>query len=741
MKQIWVASSAAALILVLTVLGASMKAATLRSDESGPGNGNSTHWVLGASMKAATLRWDESGPGNWNSTHWVGGTASVPDETINAVVPTDVVTVGTGGGSALSLTVNNRGGIVISAGQTLSVAEEVGFDAGTTLALGADATLSAGGGFINSLTTAGDATINASFGNLTVTRFSDGGFSGSKLTKQGPGTLLLKNTLLDSLNLHVAAGRVTIAGGGTGTPIVFDEATPHDNTFSNFTIVPDLSNSDYADTHSNNGVVVTSSEAHWLSGWPGVVVDGHGQQSNDSPGESLFADWPIWIMLDLQDTVGVTQVNTYSRHEWQNSGDGGRTPQVYSLYGSDAATAPNPGDLNAWNHIADVDTVQGSTGTIHPGNCGVSIQEQQGGVFGQFRYLLLNDLHSRPGHGGTFYGEVDVVTGTVGPASVTLGELTMGAGTELRLETAETQATLEFIDAGHEASIHGDVRLTGGLSPNDGTGTLNVAGYLLMEDGVQYVCELDQQSNDLVVATGDLYLGGTLTLRPLGKLETVGDATRTILRTTGEGSVYQEFAHVPSTGEHLGYGVFLGDQAITRTISTIGIHLFQAADGDANGDRVIDQDDVDAITTADIFATGIPGDWTKGDFTGDAIVNGDDVQALLATNLFDRGMYDDVVSGGGEGMLELTVTPGGLLIDTHGETINGYVLTSIAAVFTGDPADNLGLFQEDQDDRISGNHFFALGGTHLLGDVVGEEFALAGLLDDLTFTYTIEGEP
>ena len=74
----------------------------------------------------------------------------------------------------------------------------------------------------------------------------------------------------------------------------------------------------------------------------------------------------------------------------------------------------------------------------------------------------------------------------------------------------------------------------------------------------------------------------------------------------------------------------------------------------------------------------------------------------MATNLLDQGPYDEVFPGGGEGALELLITGGGLLIDTHGETINGYVLTSAAGVFTGEPTDNLGFFQEDQDGRISG---------------------------------------
>ncbi len=79
------------------------------------------------------------------------------------------------------------------------------------------------------------------------------------------------------------------------------------------------------------------------------------------------------------------------------------------------------------------------------------------------------------------------------------------------------------------------------------------------------------------------------------------------------------------------------------------------------------------------------------------------------------------------------------MIDTGGATINGYVLTSESGIFTGDAAENLGVFQEDENGRISGNFAFALTGTHLLGDVIGSEFAGVDLVDDLSFTYTVEG--
>ena len=61
-----------------------------------------------------------------------------------------------------------------------------------------------------------------------------------------------------------------------------------------------------------------------------------------------------------------------------------------------------------------------------------------------------------------------------------------------------------------------------------------------------------------------------------------------------------------------------------------------------------------------------------------------------------------------------------LVINTNGTTLNGFVLTSKEGLLTGDSANNLGLFQVDNDQEISGQMFFALTGKKVLGKVVGE---------------------
>ena len=99
---------------------------------------------------------------------------------------------------------------------------------------------------------------------------------------------------------------------------------------------------------------------------------------------------------------------------------------------------------------------------------------------------------------------------------------------------------------------------------------------------------------------------------------------------------------------------------------------------------------------------------------------------------------------GGLNAVALLITPEGLVIDTGGAAINSYVLTSKMGIFTGGPADNLGLFQEHAHERISGGFAFTLTGTHRLGNIIGSEFSslsLEQLRHDLSFTYTLHDAP
>jgi len=297
----------------------------------------------------------------------------------------------------------------------------------------------------------------------------------------------------------------------------------------------------------------------------------------------------------------------------------------------------------------------------------------------------------------------------------------------------------------------------------DPLGDVDVAGNFEFGDDAEYHCQIGDSTIGLLTCDGEAGLAGTLSLEAVAKLhgpsgdplvEWYGDETRTIISgPLAEDTVTElpyPFSQEPLTGPgaqgHLGYGVFLTEdgansQGVTYNSNSVEVDLFQAADGDTNGNRNVDSGDTEAILAGGKFGTGQPATWPEGDFTGDGLCDGADMEAMLATGLFGTGAYAAMDPGVivAHEQLDLILTEKGLVIDTHGTVINGYRLESGQGVLTGDPANNLGLFQEDLDSRISGHAFFELAGRHLLGDVIGEAFADVDLVDDLTFTYTIEG--
>lgn len=300
------------------------------------------------------------------------------------------------------------------------------------------------------------------------------------------------------------------------------------------------------------------------------------------------------------------------------------------------------------------------------------------------------------------------------------------------------------------------------------TGTLDIGGQLTMQADSQYVCQLDGPQNGLLAATGDVYLGGTLGLQALDKLRQVppgelqwyGDETRSILDAVGS-QIVGTFDHVPLTvpenpgpanyGQgHLGRGVFLtgsgpNGQGVTYGAHAVQVDLFQAADGDINGDRYLNSKDIQAILAANTFGNDHPADWPTGDFDGNGLCNSDDIQAILATALWDPYHNDPYAAAkpGQEpdGVANLVLEPatGNLTLVSDGVFVSGYLIKSAQGVLTGQPADNLGWFTEDTDLQISGGFGFLLDGAHRLGDVIGREFAAVDLREDLTFTYTLEG--
>lgn len=112
------------------------------------------------------------------------------------------------------------------------------------------------------------------------------------------------------------------------------------------------------------------------------------------------------IVVDLGKVSTIDRIGSYSRH------NGGRAPQVYSVYGAvGKPTPPAGGDplLAGWTKIASVDTrpAEGDVGGRH----GVAVTDSSGEL-GEFSQLLFDiqvtDERDRFGH--TFFSEIDIVT-------------------------------------------------------------------------------------------------------------------------------------------------------------------------------------------------------------------------------------------------------------------------------------------------------------------------------------------
>ncbi len=242
-------------------------------------------------------------------------------------------------------------------------------------------------------------------------------------------------------------------------------------------------------------------------------------------------------------------------------------------------------------------------------------------------------------------------------------------GTRLSLEHGARFIThsglLNDVATDGDATIEGAVKVRGTLAPGSPLGTLSVDGDIafLYGDGTgeaEYLVDLSAAGNDLVEVTGDAVLAGRLTPKAIASVGDLarqewGVKTRTILSTSVEGGIQSEFDDLPDAGEHLGFGVFF--EAIDYQPANTDLHVLQAAPGDTNGDREVNNSDLQEILGSGSFnqppRSPDPWDWRCGDFDGNGIVNNSDLQLILATGLFGKGPYEAVGSGqlGGAGVV------------------------------------------------------------------------------------------
>ena len=131
--------------------------------------------------------------------------------------------------------------------------------------------------------------------------------------------------------------------------------------------------------------------------------DGKFANTSDDPAKSTWFDTKgnSRVLVDLGRDTGIGRINVYSWHS------GALSPQRYTLWASDAESAPNAEatDLSkGWQEVAKVDTFALGEGGKH----GSSINARDG-LIGRYRYLLFDLLANKPEWSRSgFLSEIDV---------------------------------------------------------------------------------------------------------------------------------------------------------------------------------------------------------------------------------------------------------------------------------------------------------------------------------------------
>ena len=201
-----------------------------------------------------------------------------------------------------------------------------------------------------------------------------------------------------------------------------------------FSTIPRPSRSDIA-RNSKITIIDNEPEMSCLSpnGLHNGILPWEGKQTRDFFAFSNYNTNSGKIVMDLGKVQPVMAIVSYS---WQgkyegsrNNGgfngndkiindglNGGRAPQVYSLYGSNVKK-PNPNNLSGkdWIKIADVDTRPNKTGQNWDGQYASLIKDNKDALLGNFRWLVWDVKRTlKPGQTpewtGTWYAELDVHT-------------------------------------------------------------------------------------------------------------------------------------------------------------------------------------------------------------------------------------------------------------------------------------------------------------------------------------------
>ncbi len=179
--------------------------------------------------------------------------------------------------------------------------------------------------------------------------------------------------------------------------------------------------------------------------------------------------------------------------------------------------------------------------------------------------------------------------------------------------------------------------------------------------------------------------------------------------------------------------------------------------GDANQDLVFNQLDLVQVQQAAKYLTGQAATWGEGDWNGgpggspgnppagNGLFDQLDIVAALGAAVYLTGPYAAISDGGmaGDNQTSIGYNPstGEVFVDAPaGTDLTSINIDSAAAIFTGEPAQNLGgSFDNDADDNIFKATFGSSFGSLSFGNVAQTGLAKDFVLNDLTVVGSLAG--
>lgn len=179
--------------------------------------------------------------------------------------------------------------------------------------------------------------------------------------------------------------------------------------------------------------------------------------------------------------------------------------------------------------------------------------------------------------------------------------------------------------------------------------------------------------------------------------------------------------------------------------------------GDADQDYDFDQLDVLRVLQGAKYRTGLPATWGEGDWdgapggsageppAGNGVFDQLDIIAAQTPGIYRTGKYAAIRPGGTEQDQQTSIgydaTTGEVWVDAPANTeLTSINIDSSAAIFTGDPAGNLGgSFDNDEDDNVFKATFGSSFSSLSFGNVAATGLSESFVLEDLTVIGSLAG--